>query len=70
MLVGPQQRIPAKYVMEKSRPYPHVFTPKLVALVDALAREDLCLEAFELIRIQLMKMLDASGIDLHYGATV
>ena len=43
---------------------------KQVALVDRLPREELCLEAFEPIRIQLMKMLDESSIDIHYGNKV
>ncbi len=43
---------------------------KQVTLVDRLPREELCLEAFELIRIQLMKMLDQSDVELHYRRQV
>ena len=43
---------------------------KQVTLVDMLPQEELCLEAFELIRIRLMQELSESGIETHYESKI
>ena len=43
---------------------------KQVTLVDMLPQEELCLEAFELIRIRLMQELSELRIETHYGSKI